>query len=286
MVHFRLDRQLIGAILFLVGTLSLTACTSTSTVSFDGGLTVASFNVESGGANPRVIADRHVAPVNGVDIWGFSEVQNSSWLDVLETGTEIDEGSDFKSILGTTGGGDRLAIVYNSRLLQPVNYEEIEALSFQGRVRAALVAHFRLRATGEEFLFMVNHLYRSEEESRHQQAQYLHQWVSTQTLPIVAVGDYNFDFDVAEGSQGKRDQGFDILTQGGAFVWIQPNPLIATICSDRYNSILDFIFVANGAIDWAVESSEILFTDSVSSYCPDDDTTSDHRPIVATFQLP
>ncbi|MGJ3251737.1 MAG: endonuclease/exonuclease/phosphatase family protein [Elainellaceae cyanobacterium] len=281
-----MSRQIIGAILFLIGTSSLTNCTSTSTVSFDGDLTVASFNVESGDADPRVIADRHVAPIDGVDIWGFSEVQNSSWLDTLETGTEVGEGSDFKSILGTTGGGDRLAIVYSSRLLQPINYEEIEALSFQGHVRAALVAHFRLKATGEDFLFMVNHLYRSKEESRHQQAQLLHQWVATQTLPVVAVGDYNFDFDVAEGSQGKRDQGFDILTQDGAFVWIQPNPLIATICSDRYNSVLDFIFVANGAIAWPVESSEILFADPTSSYCPDDNTTSDHRPIVATFQLP
>ncbi|MGJ3248579.1 MAG: endonuclease/exonuclease/phosphatase family protein [Elainellaceae cyanobacterium] len=286
MIRSRLCRHIIGSIFFLIGTSHLTACTSTLPVSFDGELTVASFNVESGDANPRVIANRHVAPVDGVDIWGFSEVQNSSWLDALETGTEVGEGSDFKSILGTTGGGDRLAIVYSSRLLQPISYEEIEALSFQGRVRAALVAHFRLRATGEEFLFMVNHLYRSKEDSRHQQAQLLRQWVATQTLPVVAVGDYNFDFDVAEGSQGKRDPGFDILTQGGAFVWIQPKTLVATICSDRYNSVLDFIFVANGAIAWSVESSEILFTDPASSYCPDDDTTSDHRPIVATFQLP
>ncbi|NJN58178.1 MAG: endonuclease/exonuclease/phosphatase [Leptolyngbyaceae cyanobacterium SL_5_9] len=249
-------------------------------------LTVASFNVESGGADPVVIATEQMAPLNGVDIWGLSEVQNQAWVEALETGAEAGEAAGFDSILGTTGGGDRLAVLYDSSLLEAIRYEELDEINFGGNVRAALVVQFRLRQTGEEFLFMVNHLYRTETEQRHEQAQLLNAWVQEQSLPVVAVGDYNFDFDVVDGDQGDRDEGFDLFTQNEAFVWIRPNNLVATFCSTQYNSILDFVFVANAAKNWAVKSSEVLFADPASNYCPDDDTTSDHRPIAATFQLP
>ena len=36
-------------------------------------LTVASFNVESGGANSNIIGDQ-IAGIDGIDIWGLSEV--------------------------------------------------------------------------------------------------------------------------------------------------------------------------------------------------------------------
>ncbi|MBD1998510.1 hypothetical protein H6G00_18060 [Leptolyngbya sp. FACHB-541] len=91
---------------------------------------------------------------------------------------------------------------------------------------------------------------------------------------------------MTDGDQGDRDAGFDLLTQNEAFVWIRPKELVATLCSTKYNSILDFVFVANAAKTWTVESSEVLFADPTSNYCPDDEITSDHRPIEATFQLP
>ncbi|MBD1866379.1 endonuclease/exonuclease/phosphatase [Cyanobacteria bacterium FACHB-471] len=249
-------------------------------------LTVVSFNVESGGSDPVVMATQQMAPLDGVDVWGLSEVQNEAWVSALETGAEAGEQADFDSILGTTGGGDRLAILYNSTLLEEVRHEELDELNLGGNVRAALVAQFRLRQTGEEFLFVVNHLYRSETELRHEQSRLLNAWVQEQSLPVIAVGDYNFDFNVTDGDQGDRDAGFDLLTQNEAFVWIRPKDLIATFCSTKYNSILDFVFVANAAKTWTVESSEVLFADPTSNYCPDDEITSDHRPIEATFQLP
>jgi endonuclease/exonuclease/phosphatase family metal-dependent hydrolase len=286
MIGLRSGVSLVGLGLSAVGVLSLGLCSSPPPATFDGTLKVAGFNVESGGADPNVIAERHLGPLSGVDIWGFSEVQNSSWLTQLEQGAEIGETGNFRSILGTTGGGDRLAIVYDSHLLQLISQEELTALSIGGRVRAALIAQLRIRATDTEFLFVVNHLYRSDEEARHEQAQMLNEWVKTQTLPIIAVGDYNFDYEVVGGDNGNRDPGFDLMTADAAFVWIRPDVIVATICSTRYNSVLDFIFVANDAVNWAVESSEILFAESEPAYCPDDDTTSDHRPVAATFRLP
>lgn len=249
-------------------------------------LTVVSFNIESGGSDPVVIATQQMGPLDNVDVWGLSEVQNAAWVKALETGAEAGENANFDSILGTTGGGDRLAILYNSALLEAVRYEELDELNLGGNVRAALVAQFRLRETGQEFLFVVNHLYRSETEQRHKQAQLLNNWVQGQSLPVIAVGDYNFDFDVVDGEQGKRDAGFDLMTHNEAFVWVRPENLVATFCSSKYNSILDFVFVANAAKTWTVKSSEVLFADPNSNYCPDDEITSDHRPIVATFQLP
>jgi endonuclease/exonuclease/phosphatase family metal-dependent hydrolase len=249
-------------------------------------ITVAGFNVESGDANPMVIADQHIAPVEGIDIWGFSEVQNAEWLRILEEGTEAGEGADFRAILGQSGGGDRLATVYNPDLLRELSTDELDALSFGGRVRAALITHFQVLANGQEFLFVVNHLYRSKDDLRHEQAQMLNAWAQTQTLPIIAVGDYNFDFDVIQGDGGTRDRGFDLMIQNGIFEWIRPQVLVASHCNSEYNTILDFIFVGNQAMDWTVTESTILFSDPQSGYCPDDALKSDHHPVTATFNIP
>ncbi|MEB3358303.1 MAG: endonuclease/exonuclease/phosphatase family protein [Synechococcales bacterium] len=249
-------------------------------------ITVVSFNVESGGADPTTIARQHIAPVRGADLWGFSEVQNQAWLDALDRGAEAGERADFETILGTTGEGDRLAIVYNTKRLEVVGTTELHELSFDGAVRAPLVAHLRVRDSQQDLLFMVNHLYRSEGDRRHQQAQFLNRWAQAQTLPIIAVGDYNFDFDVTQGDQGQRDAGYDLMTQGGVFRWVRPQTLTATFCSSRYDSILDFIFVAHDATAWSVRSSEVLYADAGTGYCPDTPATSDHRPVMATFEIP
>ncbi|MEQ8468470.1 hypothetical protein [Coleofasciculus sp. E1-EBD-02] len=133
----------------------------------------------------------------------------------------------------------------------------------------------------QEFLFVVNHLYRSSESSRHEQARLLNEWGRSQQLPIIAAGDYNFDWDVVSGI---HDEGWDLITADDVFTWVKPDKLIATICSNRYNSVLDFVFVAGEAKNWPA-SSVILYGDPSDAYCPDDQTTSDHRPILATFQL-
>ncbi|MEL6224268.1 MAG: endonuclease/exonuclease/phosphatase [Cyanobacteria bacterium J06627_8] len=249
-------------------------------------LTVVGYNVESGGANPMVIAEQYVGSLAGVDVWGFSEVQNAEWLRLLEQGAELGEETDFRSILGQSGGGDRLAVVYDSSLLRLINYEELDALSFGGRVRAALITHFQVRTNGQEFLFVVNHLYRTKDDLRHEQAQMLNAWAQRQQLPIVAVGDYNFDFDVIDGDSGDRDRGFDLLTENDVFQWVRPDVLVKSYCSDRYNSILDFTFVGNQALTWPVKDSTILFASPDSDYCPDDEIKSDHRPVSTTFEVP
>jgi endonuclease/exonuclease/phosphatase family metal-dependent hydrolase len=178
-------------------------------------LRVVGFNVESGGARPDVVDDL-VRAAQGVDLWGFSEVQDDAWGMLFEQAAEDGEAADFQRILGTTGGGDRLLIVYNGDRLDLVRQFELTDINIKGRVRAPLVAHFRLKPAGSEFLFMVNHFYRSNAEGRHEQARLLNAWARQQTLPVIAVGDYNFDWDVTNG-ETMHDQGYDLLTAEGVF---------------------------------------------------------------------
>lgn len=287
-------KQIFSSLVCGIAVAALSACSwlpfseADEAVAEDGSipLAVATFNVESGDANPSVLADQYIAPLDDIDLWGFAEVQNADWLKTLERGTEAGEGADFRSILGLSGGGDRLAIVYDTRRLREVQHYELDALSYGGRVRATLVAQFQIRSTRQEFLFVVNHLYRSDNAKRHEQAQALNTWARTQSLPIVAVGDYNYDFDVIQGDQGKRDRGFDLMVQDDVFQWVRPSVLIASHCHQDYNSILDFVFVGNGARQWSVRDSTILFAEPGGTYCPDDAQKSDHRPVMTTFWIP
>ncbi len=242
-------------------------------------LTVVGFNVESGDANPRFIAKNYIEPTRNIDIWGFSEVREVAWGRVFETAIESNSNADFKTIVGTTGGEDKLAIAYNTRELELIQQFELDRINVGGNVRAPLVAQFRYRPTGREFLFVVNHLYRSKANARHQQASLLNQWAQQQSLPIIAVGDYNFDWNLDDS---KRDRGYDNLTQNDVFTWLAPTKLVATHCHDRYNSVLDFVFVSGDAKTWKGQS-EILF--SSDNYCPDTPQKSDHRPVRATFEM-
>jgi hypothetical protein len=242
-------------------------------------LRVASFNVESGGAVPEVVDDL-IAATNGVDIWGFSEVQNEAWATLFETAAEDGESANFERILGTTGAADRLVIVYDADRLELRDSFELDDINVGGRVRAPLVARFRIAGSTTEFLFMVNHLYRSRAARRHEQSQLLNAWARAQTLPIIALGDYNYDWSVPYGDTD-HDAGYDLLTADGVFVWVRPATLIRTHCS-HHNSVLDFVFVAGEARLWD-GTAEILPADP--SYCPDDNTTSDHRMVLAAFDL-
>lgn len=241
-------------------------------------LRVVGFNVESGGARPEVVATL-VAATPEVDLWGFSEVQDPTWGVVFEQAAEQGTRANFLRVLGTTGGADRLLILYNADRLDLLQQVELHDINPQGRVRAPLVGHFRLKTTGQEFLFQVNHLYRSRADQRHLQAQLLHRWARQQTLPVIAVGDYNFDWSVTNGDTN-HDAGYDHLTADGVFVWVRPARLLRTQCG--FDSVLDFVFVAGVAQRWPATAAILA---AEPSYCPDTPTTSDHRPVMATFDL-
>jgi endonuclease/exonuclease/phosphatase family metal-dependent hydrolase len=239
---------------------------------------VAGFNVESGGARPDVVDD-FIAAAQGVELWGFSEVQNAIWATLFAQAAAQGETGAFAPILGTSGGGDRLLIVYHQERFDLIRSFELTDSNIGGNVRAPLVAHFRLKPAGPEFLFMVNHLHRSRTERRHEQARLFNAWARQQTLPVIAVDDYNFDWGVRHG-ETVHDPGYDHLTVDSVFTWVRPPQLIRTQCS--FDSVLDFVFVAGAARQWRA-ASEILAAEE--SYCPSNQSRSDHRPVLALFEL-
>jgi len=71
------------------------------------------------------IVDDLMRAAQGVDLCGFSEVQADTWARLFEHAAEDREAVDFQRILGTTGGGDRLLIVYNGDRFDVVSHFEL-----------------------------------------------------------------------------------------------------------------------------------------------------------------
>ncbi len=242
-------------------------------------LTVVAWNTELNGADVAQIGAR-IAAFQEVDLWGLSEINQPAAVPILEAAAEVGEAADYRAVLGQSGSGDRLLALYDSSRFTLVDTWEIDAINTTGNARAPLVLHLR-EASGNELLFMVNHLYRSRDEERHQQARLLNAWAAMQTLPVIAVGDYNFDWAL-NGGEADHDLGYDLLTADDHFTWVRPPTLVTTQCSGwpcEFNSVLDFTFTAGAAQSWRA-SAEIVI---VPGDFPDDATTSDHRPILTRF---
>ena len=149
-----------------------------------------------------------------------------------------------------------------------------------GRHRAPLYVRLKDRGNGQELIVILNHLARGDADFREQQATGLREWARTKSVPMIAIGDYNFGY---EFKSKKGNAGFDAFLKDGVWKWIQPVELIDTNWSDdngnggdRYpDSMLDFNFVAGAAKDWKAECRVIVRDGDF----PDDDKTSDHRPV-------
>lgn len=249
-------------------------------------LVIVGWNLESGESSDSFIANR-VRTFQGVDIWGLSEVAGQATATTFEAAAEDGENADFRNVLSTTGRGDRLAIVYNFTRFELLNQFEVHRVTFNADQptpnsgqRSPLAVELRDRTTGKRLIFMVNHLARGDNNLRRDQAARLKEWVQQQTIPVIAVGDYNFDWDVNNG-ENNHDQGFDNMTAGGAWTWVRPATLIKTQCDAAFNSVLDFVFVNVPARDWRGVSTILQETGD----CNDDAQKPDHRPLRAEFDL-
>ncbi len=155
------------------------------------------------------------------------------------------------------------------------------------RARSPLAVKLVDRKTSKSFWLIATHLARGEEDLRTQQAHMLRKWAEDSSEPLIAAGDFNFDFDFRTE---KGNAGFDAMITGNAWTWLRPDPLIDSNWSDdrritdrrvdRYpDSILDFVFVANQAKEWNGKSNVVVRPGDF----PDSDQTSDHRPLITSF---
>ena len=211
-------------------------------------ITVVGWNIGLDDAAIGAIAER-IGVFAGVDLWSIAEVNCTNAVSALEAAAEEEEVGDFGAVLGPSGGGMRLVALYDDTRFDLLEWFELTDINTTGNARAPLVLHLRDTVSGAQFLFMVNHLYRSRDDERHTQAQMLREWAEGKTLPVIAVGDYNFDWE-AEGGERAHDAGYDLTTEGGAWQWVRPASLVTSQCSGwpcRYDSVLDFVFTAGPA---------------------------------------
>jgi hypothetical protein len=217
----------------------------------------------------------------------LSEVGNDASLQSFEVAAEDGESADFRRILSATGCGDRLGIVYNATRLQLIGSQELHRVTYNadqptpGRCqRSPLVAEFQDTRSNRRFLFMVNHLARGDNDLRRDQGQRLNEWVRAQTLPVIATGDYNFDWSVTNGDQN-HDVGYDRMTADNHWTWVRPATLIRSQCNPNFDSVLDFVFVNTTAQPLAL-ASVIL---QEANDCGNVAANPDHRPLRAEFEF-
>ncbi|MFT5526562.1 MAG: endonuclease/exonuclease/phosphatase family metal-dependent hydrolase [Pirellulaceae bacterium] len=244
----------------------------------DGSLLIVGWNVESGGNDPEVIAAQ-LKTFAKADIFCLSEVHPNS-LQIYEAAMP----TDFGAVNTKTGGGDRLQILFNRNRFELLEEKELHIYGDHklndGNHRSPLYVRLKDRDSQLEFIVMTNHLARGKAEIRKQQAIGLREWARGQSVPVVAVGDFNMDYHY---EQQKGNEAFAEMLRDNVWHWVRPSEPIDSNWADRDEdgkddypgSVLDFAFVAGAAKEWKAVCNVIVRDGDF----PDDDKTSDHRPV-------
>lgn len=270
-------------------------------------ITAISWNVESGGADPAVIA-KQLGELPKTTVYALQEVHGD---DIARYGDAIRQahGESYRYYAGWTGLSDRQMLAYDSARLHLVTASEFfgrynDDVMNDWRHRSPLHFQFTDKHSGAFFYLYVVHLAGGDALLRESQARALYTQVRNQPLFWLAVGDFNFEYSFHTKRGGKA---YDLLTAEEQWKWAKPKTLVDTYWSDQDgdgnddypDSCRDFVFyhpisdrVRNlhgssmpafkAAWDWTVTSEVIVRPGDF----PDDERTSDHRPVMATIELP
>lgn len=243
--------------------------------------TVVSWNVDSNQPDPHLPA-LHISQMQGVDLWGLAGVRNAWWAEMFRDAAAENGRPGVTSVLSPTRGGNRLLILYDPRAFDLITSFELDWEGEPWRtpyvaLRPALVGQLRHLATGQEFLFMVNSLH---PDWAAQQAERLAQWMHRQTLPVIAVGTYWFQFNL--GSQPLRCPGQSGLSTllADSVQWVRPEELVKTY-DGPCDTVEDFIFLSNAAGRMYGQSRIMIGQGDFSGRRP----TGSHRPVRAKFTI-
>lgn len=237
-------------------------------------IAVMGYNVEGGylpGATEPTVS-QYIQQAPKADIYMLSEL-TISWAKPLANTMGNFKYIVSKNAVETT---DALGIFYNSERFTLVDNTEL-VFGVHKYERPAIIATLQEKATGKTFKVVGNHLMRGQADLRQLQAKKLVAWAKKQSGNVIALGDYNFDYDLPT-EQGNK--AFNLFMDSGEWHWVKPAALLKSNCDPQYNSILDFVFI-HGSYQSA--SSEILFPEE--EYCVDDEQRPDHRPVFATIEL-
>jgi endonuclease/exonuclease/phosphatase family metal-dependent hydrolase len=247
-------------------------------------LAVFAWNVESGGADPKRIAER-LASYDDHNILCLSEVHPNDFATFRQA-----LGEDFASFESRSGNEDRLQILYDKTRFELLEQIELDRhgdyVLNNGGHRSPTAVRLKDRVSDKTFIVMVNHLARGNAEFRKQQAIGLREWARDQDTAIINVGDFNMDYEFATG---KGNDALDEIRRDNVWKWVEPVTWIDTNWWDPEGdgldnfegSLLDFAFVAGPAKDWETRCEVIVELNDF----PDDEMTSDHRPISLKLKL-
>lgn len=250
-------------------------------------ITILSWNVESGGADPAVISDQ-LGTLPAATVFALQEVGNRE-LGRYGNAIRNAHGNTYRFLGSWTGQGDRLLFAFDEARLTLLETRELYAHGDHElnnwRHRSPLVCCFRDKSTGERLDVVTVHLARGDASLRLSQALGLSSWAAENGLPAIAIGDFNFDFNFGP-RRGNR--AFAAFLKAGVWKWIEPAQLVDTNWADNNkdgiddypDSCLDFAFQTGLPSEWTVESSVLVRPGDF----PDDERTSDHRPLVVTIR--
>lgn len=241
---------------------------------------IIAWNVESPGSNHEVIT-KQLDTLPPFDILALSEVpESSAELFSQKWGAE-------SSLLGTSGGQSRLFLTWNPNLFEVVKKDELKTIDDKGfgpgNQIAPLVVQLKHKSTGFDFNVVMNKLHRGSDVVRKTQAILFAEWGKKQTIPSIAVGGYNFDYDF---KTKKGNAAFDAFLESKTWKWIEPKQWIDNNWADNDrdgkddypDSLLDFTFVTQ----WDKATTSVDITSEViqrDGDFPDSDQTSDFRPM-------
>ncbi|QSX32215.1 hypothetical protein JYB87_10515 [Shewanella avicenniae] len=241
---------------------------------FAAPITVMGYNVEGGykpdATEPTVASYIQQAP--NADVYMLSEL-TISWAKPLANTMGGYQVVTSANAVETT---DALGIFFNPKRFSLLDSHEL-VFGVNKFERPALIVTLKDNTTGKKVIVMGNHLMRGKAEQRQQQTRMLVDWAKQQSATVIALGDYNYDYDLPTA---KGNKAFELLMDSGEWYWVKPKTLIKSNCDAQYNSILDFVFIHG---KYAAATSDILFPEA--EYCHDDADRPDHRPVIATIEL-
>ena len=250
----------------------------------ENSLSILAWNVESGGADPKVIAER-LARLDEFDIVCLSEVHPNDFITYQNS-----RGPDFDTVTSQSGNEDRLQIIYNVKRFELLEKMELtrhgDYILNNGGHRSPTAVRLKDRISGKSLIVMVNHLARGNAEFRRTQAIGLREWARDQEMGVINIGDFNMDYVF---TTGKGNDGLDEILRDNVWKWVEPKSWIdsnwwdpeADGVDNYEGSLLDFAFVSGPAKTWAPTCEVIV----ESGDFPDNKATSDHRPIALRLDL-
>lgn len=243
---------------------------------------ILSWNIESGGSDTTVIIDQLKTQMPKHDIVALSEVPSNA----IEP---IAKALGWKHFGGADGGEDRLLIAWSDRF---VFLRKIEIADFQVfHSPKPLIVALTDSQSEKKLIVVNNRLVEQIDHIRHDQTNSLRDWVDDILLSetfAISVGDIHGEFDIKNHKMDETISSLQRIEHFFHWKWIEPEKLIDTNWrdlngdgkDDTPNSISDHVFVSSIIKRWKVKSEIIVREGDF----PDNQTTSDHRPILVTFQ--